>query len=54
MPIYQQYLFWMIASFGIRVTYYVAWYLNDGSIAISGLSYAGEDENGKPLFNKIE
>jgi lysophospholipid acyltransferase len=54
MPIYSQYLYWTIACFGIRATFYVAWYLNDGSIAMSGLSYAGEDEEGISQFNKVE
>jgi lysophospholipid acyltransferase len=54
MPYYQQYLYWIIASFGARATYYVAWCINDGSIAISGLSYAGDDEKGNPQFNKIQ
>jgi lysophospholipid acyltransferase len=54
MPIYNRYAYWTIACFGARVTYYVAWCINDGSIAISGLSYAGDDKEGNPQFDKIQ
>ena len=53
MPIYRQLAFWLVACFGIRCTYYVAWVINDGSIMLSGLSYAGKTEHGVDKFDKI-
>lgn len=42
-----------IAMAGMRFKYYTAWYFCDGSIAMSGLSYNGQDENKNPKWDRI-
>jgi len=53
LPYYYQLLKFMAALIAVRTTYYVAWYINDGSITLSGLSYNGKDSNGIEKFDRI-
>lgn len=53
LPHYLQYPFWMVAMFGYRTTYFVAWTINDGAIACSGLSFSGIDEDKTAKFDQI-
>ena len=54
LPLYIQYFKFMVACFVVRTTYYVAWCINEGSIALSGLTYNGTDKDGKPRFDKFK
>jgi hypothetical protein len=53
LPLYIQYIKFSIAFIGYRTSYYVVWFISDGSISLSGLSYKGCDEKGQPQFNRI-
>lgn len=46
-------VYYYLAMAGGRYKYYVAWYLTDAAIAVSGLSYNGRDENAKPKWDRV-
>jgi len=53
-PYCQQYIYFYIALFGLRATYYSVWYFNEGAMTWAGLSYNGTGEKGEPKFDRIK